>query len=172
MVVVFMVPTLPVDARSTSTSSSPGTSAQLAVCDGGLGPLPPPPNPLKQKAPSLSGRTDLSVPFTHGLIRVRVRCGQSIDRVMTSYRIPGKASPWSPPPFDAHDIRAGLDRSFRITVPVGEEKAWVTRLATKVEFEWVQLDWRFPVAVSGVPGKPVSRPLALTTNDPYLSGGL
>ena len=140
------------------------------VCVNRLGPSAPPPNPAKPQAPSLSGRTDLTVGFTPGVIRVRVACGHTITELMQKHRLNGVASNWSMPPFDNHDVRAGIDRSFRITVGSGQEKQLVSRLAAHTEdFDWVQLDWQFPVAVAGAPRpRPGPRPFALATTDPYL----
>ncbi len=135
-------------------------------------------NPNKPKAPSLSGRTDLPLEFSTGIIRVRIACGRSIGDVIQRHGLPGPASYWSPPPFDAHDRRAGLDRSFRIGVEPGYEKQWVQRLAPESgDFDWVLLDWHYPVhlqsyvppatqaSVAGV----ARRPQALLTSDPMWS---
>lgn len=166
-ILVAAVPSVAAGQPNLATTTQQASS----TCDGGLGPLPPPPNPLKQKAPSLSGRVDLPVPFTPGVVRFRIRCGRDIGDVTRRHGTPGQARNWSPGPFDAHDIRAGIDRSFAITVRSGQEKAWVQRLAAHNDaFEWVQLDWQFPVAVSGEPGRPSTRPLTLDVTDPYFTG--
>jgi subtilisin family serine protease len=130
--------------------------------------LVPPPNPAKLRAPSLSGRTDLSVGFRPGWIRVRVACGHTITEIMQKHQLNGIATNWSPPPFDDHDLRAGIDRSFRITVTPGLEKQLVSRLAAQTaDFDWVQLDWQFPVALAARP--PVGpRSFAFVPSDPRL----
>lgn len=135
-------------------------------CPNNIAPAAPPPNPSKHAAPSLSGRTDLSVGFTPGVIRVRVSCGHTITEVMQKHQLSGIASNWSPPPFDIYDVRAGIDRSFRITVARGLEKQLVLRLATTGDFDWVQLDWQFPVSIAG-PSSP--QRFALSTSDPKLA---
>jgi len=139
---------------------------QASSCNNVLGPYAPPPNPLKVAAPSLSGVTDLrTIPelasiaatthFTPGVIRVRVACGQTIEAVRTKYGLTGAFRNWSPAPFDDHDRRAGLDRSFRIDVPVGTEKQSITRLAaSRSDFDWVQLDWQFAGGLTFGPSDP------------------
>lgn len=168
VLVMLLMGSLPVAARSYGLLEG---IANAPVCPSNLGPSAPPPNPAKLPAPSLSGRIDLTVGFTPGIVRVRVACGHTITELMQKHRLSGTASNWSPPPFDDHDVRAGIDRSFRITVARGEEKKVVSRLVShSQDFDWVQLDWQFPVSVAGSPRpRPLSpRPLALSTNDPYL----
>ncbi len=136
-----------------SLAASPGVVA--SPCNNTLGQYAPPPNALKRPAPSLSGVTDLATvpslaslagtPFTAGVVRVRIACGQAIDGLMKKYGLTGSYENWSPPPFDAQDRRAGIDRSYRIHVSAGSEKQIVSRLAaSRADFDWVQLDWQFP----------------------------
>lgn len=175
-VLVILLAGVPAVAAAPDLSASQlseGTTSPSAPtsCNSPLGALPPPPNPFKRPAPSLSGRVDLGVPFTAGIIRLRVACGVPISEALRRHQIPESfASHWSPPPFDASDKRAGLDRSYRVRVPIGEEKNWVVRLAPYRDlFDWVQLNWEFAVGVTGAPTSPAGRPLMLTTTDPQLS---
>lgn len=170
-VLVILLTAFPAVAAAPKNSDRATSPSTPTSCSNTLGPLPPPPNPFKQPAPSLSGRVDLSVPFTSGIIRLRVACDVPISEALRRHGIPDSfASHWSPPPFDASDKRAGIDRSYKIRVPIGEEKKWVVRLAPHRDlFDWVQLNWEFPVAVTGAPTSPAGRPLTLTTTDPRLS---
>lgn len=126
-----------------------------ARCNNTLGAYPPPPNPRKGPAPSLSGRLDLGVPYSSGVIRVRIACGKTIGEIMSRHRVPGRAQNWSPPPFDAGDRRSGIDRSYRIEVQPGDESYWVQRLHPYAEdFDWVQLDWQFGFSATLTPNDP------------------
>lgn len=166
----------PTQATSLPVGEGPQVSPlQPSACNNVLGPYAPTPNAQKAEPPSLSGITDLraipqlasiagTTPFTSGVIRVRIACGTTIDSVAKKHGLTGAHSNWSPGPFDDHDRRAGVDRSFRIEVPAGAESEMVARLAPfRSDFDWVQLDWQFAGGLTYSPSDPC---LATPQNSP------
>jgi hypothetical protein len=110
---------------------------------------------VKPTPPSISGRIDLPFPIASAAIRVRITLGRTIDQVMAKYKIPGPATHWNAPPFDAYDVRSGIDRSFKLGVEAGKERDWTTKLATAktfaIDFEYVAPVWLEPVNAAYAP---------------------
>ena len=138
-------------ARAASVLEAP---AVVYITSGApLPPLPPPPR-VKPASPSISGRTDLPMEIAPGFIRARVRPGLDINALLRKYNI-GPASYWNTPPFDESDVRAGLDRSLKIAVPIGAERNWTLSLVGKTaEFEYVQPVWKEKAELAFAPNDP------------------
>jgi len=118
-----------------------------------LPPMPPPPR-VKPKGENISGRVDLPLQIEPGFVRVRVRPGVDITTLLAKYSI-GPASYWNTPPFDESDVRAGLDRTFKIAVPRGAERSWTTSLVARTsEFEYVQPVWKEQAQLAFTPNDP------------------
>jgi hypothetical protein len=97
------------------------------------------------KVPLQSGKIDYAVPFEPGVIQVILQPGVDLAAALKQYNIAGATSYANSLPFTDFDRRAGLDRSFRVAVPVGNEKDIVVRLASDQQrFLYVGLFWIAP----------------------------
>lgn len=110
--------------------------------------------------PRPTGVVDEQSPFEPGVIQVKVAKGVDITSILRSHSLGGSITHWNAPPFSSYDIKGGLDRWYRVALPVGTEKAAVTLLASYTkEFDYVGLAW-----VS-------ARHMAFDPNDPmYVAG--
>lgn len=71
---------------------------------------------------------------------MRIAVCRRIDELMRLHGLSGTAFRSFEPPFDAIELAVGLDRHYRLRVPVGEEVAIVGRLARHPEdFDFVGL---------------------------------
>lgn len=127
-------------------------------------PAPPtvPPPPVAKLASNYNGRTDLPNGYERGAIKLKVRAGVNIAEALARHGLTGHYRYLSPPPFSKFDIAVGIDRNYRVEVPVGQEKAYTRGLARDTSsFEWVNMMW-LPNGVGAL----------LAPNDPkYQSGG-
>ena len=105
------------------------------------GPHKPLPAGWRNKVDMKSGDISRPFPFEPGAIEVYHAPGKSLTDLIAKYGLTGPASLVHPPKTD-FELRAGLDRKYRVLVPAGQEKATVTRLAAaKEDFLYVGLFW-------------------------------
>ncbi|HEY6203929.1 MAG TPA: S8 family serine peptidase [Candidatus Limnocylindria bacterium] len=139
----------PRQAAALSTAGGPAAPAPSTLL-----PIPPPPHQKPQR-PNVSGRIDLPFPIEDGSIRVHVQPGRTIEQLIAKWGLLGPATHWNTPPFDEYDVRSGLDRSFKVRVPVGTERTWTTKLAAQpADFDYVGPLWREPVKAAFYPNDP------------------
>lgn len=111
--------------------------------------VPPPPTlpkivppPVVKPAPDFNGRTDLPNDYEKGAIKLKVRVGLQVSEVFARHGLTGAYRHLSPAPFSQWDLAVGIDRNYRVEVPIGREKALVAALAKSVaDFEWVHMVW-------------------------------
>jgi hypothetical protein len=98
--------------------------------------------PASGKPPELrTGETDRDSAYHPGAVRIRLALGADITSVVRKHGL-ASASPLFPSPYSVGALAAGFERAYRVTVPVGEEKQVVKRLAPFVsDFEFVGLDY-------------------------------
>lgn len=105
------------------------------------GPHKPLPSLWKGKVDIKSGDISRPFPFEPGVIQVYHAPGKSVVDLLTRHGLTGPAT-LVRPPVTEFERRAGLSRIYRVTVPAGQEKAIVTRLAAvKEDFLFVGLFW-------------------------------
>jgi hypothetical protein len=108
--------------------------------------------PAEKAQPQHSGRIDLPYPHAVGVISVRLALGRSIDDVLARRGLTGPAFRSFEPPFNPLEIAVGMDRHYRVRVPVGLEKQLVASLAVfREDFDGVFVVWTPPVRVSRAP---------------------
>ena len=121
------------------------TDANLAPATSGKAPPPLPkilPPPVVKPAPDSNGRTDLPNDYERGAIKLKLRAGLKIADVLARHGLTGGYRYLSPPPFSQWDVAVGIDRNFRVEVPIGTEKAYVAALSkSTAAFEWVHMVW-------------------------------
>jgi thermitase len=132
------------DARPSDVG---GTRLAATSRDGQGGPLTASPvtGPLdwshKIAPGSQSGKIDHDLPFEPGVIQVIHTSGTEITQLLEKHGVPGSATRVHRE-LTRFKVEAGLDRSYRVTVPVGTEKVWVTALApNRADFIHVGLFW-------------------------------
>jgi hypothetical protein len=114
------------------------------------------PNPTPESTPCVSSSVPIATPthnprispahteppYETGVIRLRVQPCRDVDALIAKYGLAGPARHYNRPPFNASDIRAGLDRAYVVGVEPGTEKAEVRRLSVFTDdFEYVMLAW-------------------------------
>jgi hypothetical protein len=104
-------------------------------------PTPDPRWSHKIQPGSQSGKVDLPLPFEPGVIAV-VHVAECDWASLAAHYGLARWRHTFAPPHTEFQVSAGLDRSYRVEVPVGTERATVTRLAAYREhFEYVGLEW-------------------------------
>lgn len=127
------------------TQSEPSAAAR-----GDTWPTPAPTASWSNKVPLHTGQVDHPYPYEPGVIQVIHAPGLEINALLAKYSLAGPATYANNGPFTDFDRRAGLDRSYRVAVPVGSERELVKLLAPNIgDFPYVGLFWIAPPQLDG-----------------------
>jgi thermitase len=111
--------------------------------------------PWSGKVPLQSGKVDYPLSYTPGVVKVWQQPGVDIRRELNALGLTGTLTHVIQPPYSALDLAAGLDRSYKLEVPAGQEKAVALLLAPLTDkFFFVGLDWIDQLRAGFAPNDP------------------